>query len=82
MSDRGSNVARFPIARSDTRDAPGALPCPFCGSTDVHNWSSDDHDPGNPSWSMMCFSCECEGPHTDSEAAAIERWNSRAVAAQ
>ena len=60
---------------SVTKDAPGALRCPFCGSQDVHNWVSDDHGPG--SWSMMCFACECEGPHTDSEIESVALWNRR-----
>lgn len=63
-------------AKSVTVAAPGALPCPFCGSADVHNWASDDHGPG--CWSMMCFGCECEGPHTNSEAESVRLWNMRA----
>lgn len=61
--------------KSVTVDAPGALPCPFCGSADVHNWASNDHGPGT--WSMMCFGCECEGPHTDSQQQSIDMWNQR-----
>lgn len=68
--------------KSDTRPAIGALPCPFCGSTDIHNWASTDHaGTGNPpSWSVMCFGCECEGPHETEEAVAITRWNDRRAA--
>lgn len=62
---------------SITTDAPNAVSCPFCGSEDIHNWSSDDHDPGKPSWSVMCYGCECEGPHTTSETEAIAAWNTR-----
>lgn len=62
---------------SDTKAIEGE-PCPFCGSADIHNWSSDDHDPGNQSWSVMCYNCECEGPHCTDEKEAIDRWNRRA----
>lgn len=61
--------------KSITKDAPGAKPCPFCGSDDIHNWSSDDH--GAPAWSVMCYGCECEGPHTPTEQEAIDLWNKR-----
>ncbi len=63
--------------KSDTRPVEGAEPCPFCRSTDIHNWVSTDHGE-NPAWSVMCFGCECEGPHTDDEQKAIDLWNQRA----
>lgn len=62
--------------RSDTRPAIGAAPCPFCASTDIHNWVSTDHGE-KPAWSVMCFGCECEGPHVDNKADAIRLWNTR-----
>lgn len=67
-------------ALSDTRPAPDADACPFCGSHDIHNWASTDHDPeGSQAWSVMCFGCECEGPHCADEAEAIRLWNQRPV---
>lgn len=29
---------------------------------------------------MMCYGCECEGPHTDSQQQSIDLWNQRAPA--
>lgn len=80
--ETGNPVSEHPqqdsAAKSDTRPAPGARGCPFCGSLDIHNWQSTDHDANAaPTWSVMCFGCESEGPHTDSEQTAIALWNLR-----
>lgn len=76
MATLAANAATVPLSK--TVPVVGCEPCPFCGSSNIHNWSSDDHDPGSPSWSCMCFSCECEGPHCDDERESVERWNRRA----
>ena len=57
------------------REVPEALPCPFCGSDDVVNWLS--HDAAPNIWAMLCQTCDAEGPHDDSEAVSIAKWNNR-----
>jgi Lar family restriction alleviation protein len=62
-----------------TKSAPGALPCPFCGSRDVVNWLS--HDAAPNVWTVFCQACETEGPHSSSEADSLDKWNRRAALA-
>ncbi len=42
--------------------------CPFCGSEDVGTVLP---------YAVYCFSCRAAGPHTSTEARAIEKWNDR-----
>jgi Lar family restriction alleviation protein len=52
------------------------LPCPFCGWKNLYLQS--DSVPG-ATWNVFCDipDCGAEGPHADSEAAAITGWNKR-----
>lgn len=55
-------------------DKPTLGPCPFCGRTDLEV----THNGTAARW-YMCMTCRAEGPAGDSDAEAIEAWNSRAA---
>jgi hypothetical protein len=60
-----------------TDDARGALPCPFCGLTDLHV----EGDSSEGFWGVECDNenCEASGPRGfESPEAAVAGWNKRA----
>lgn len=48
-------------------------PCPFCGSENAAPYAVKSCH------SVLCVACGGEGPEAESEAAAIEAWNRRAL---
>lgn len=48
------------------------LPCPFCGSSELHEESGVDM------FRVGCDDCFAEGPHGVDEQEAITAWNDRA----
>ena len=46
------------------------LPCPFCGSEDVHQCETGVY------W-IRCDGCDAEGPTADSEEGMVRAWNTR-----
>lgn len=52
-------------------------PCPFCGSTDVHSYISNDAI-FIDGYKVGCYECGCETDDFPKEEQAIEAWNKRA----
>ncbi len=50
------------------------LPCPFCGSTELHAF---EHHEGEESFGFQCARCWMTGPQFASKAEAITAWNTR-----
>lgn len=55
-------------------------PCPFCGSTWIHHYSTyDNQDPdGSPGYSVECQACQGEAYSDNGIDDAIYKWNRRA----
>ena len=49
-------------------------PCPFCGNTEIDDFTPDDEWGGHV---VMCGKCESEGPPMKSHKEAIDAWNTR-----
>ena len=57
---------------SEPNDVPDALPCPFCGGSDLKIGES----PGGLFW-VYCLRCHIR-MHTDTSKNAVLEWNRRA----
>ena len=53
------------------------LPCPACGSENTHFGIVENYaPPGRDEHFIECWCCDMQGPHRDTESAAIAAWNS------
>ncbi len=50
------------------------LPCPFCGSDELHAF---EHSDSEPSFGFQCIKCWMTSSHHASRAQAITAWNTR-----
>lgn len=59
------------------------LPCPFCGSKDIHCHShvhgrnTFNHNASEIVYTMCCYTCGATRPPTFSLASLIKNWNTR-----
>lgn len=52
------------------------LPCPACGSENTHFGIVENYaPPGRDEHFIECWCCDMQGPHRDTESAAIAAWN-------
>ena len=50
------------------------IPCPFCGCGQTMTWHIGHY---SKPWIVECPRCLAAGPHAETEAEAIDRWNAR-----
>ena len=50
------------------------IPCPFCGGDQTTTWHIGHYD---KPWVVECWDCGAQGPHAETEAEAVDRWNER-----
>ena len=56
----------------------GLLPCPFCGSEALHDFSFAGPREVTV-YHVKCCNCECTTRHHATESGAAETWNRRAI---
>ena len=52
-----------------------ARPCPFCGGDQTTTWHIGHYI---KPWVVECWDCNAQGPHAETEAEAVDKWNARA----
>lgn len=52
-------------------------PCPFCGSTNLSQFTSSTLESDEVGYGFYCHSCGTKGPHAPSKELAAEAWNRR-----
>jgi Lar family restriction alleviation protein len=75
MNETTSRFSCFPYIPDDVE----LEPCPFCGGVATNFWNDNheqEHD-DEPSWSVSCGDCACDGPPGRTHAEAIKAWNKR-----
>jgi Lar family restriction alleviation protein len=65
--------------RDAVTSARRLYPCPFCGSAGRPYVATHLHDGRISQAYVSCDECSASGPAEDTEAAAVERWNTRRV---
>lgn len=70
----GSDKIASASPRRDAAPPPRHLACPFCGETARVHMTFD----GSQAWGA-CRACHTTGPVGETEAEALERWNTRAA---
>jgi len=61
------------VSDNSVNDTRVVLPCPFCGSADLHMPVSGAADGGY----VSCRRCEADGPIKDTADEAVDAWNVR-----
>lgn len=56
---------------------PKLKPCPFCGSTNLSQFTSSTIESDEVGYGFYCHSCGTKGPHAPSKELAAEVWNRR-----